>query len=152
MKYINKKYQEGISYGVKKGANKNFLQKEDYALNTNKDLHVFPVPEGSADFAINLAIMAVTTAASMMIQKKIAEAMKRDDSTLAAQTQSFIYSGGDNRFQQGSNVPLGYGRMKVGSNVISSSIVNYDFNSNTNSSFGGLVLSLDLARLYITTI
>lgn len=129
-KYINKKYQEGVSYGVKKGANKNFLQKEDYALNTNKDLHIFPVPEGSAEFALNLAIMAVTTAASMMIQKKIAEAMKRDDSTLVAQTQSFIYSGGDNRFQQGSNVPLGYGRMKVGSNVISSSIVNYDFNSN----------------------
>ena len=130
-KYINKKYQEGVSYGIKKGANKNFLQKEDYALNTNKDLHIFPVPEGSAEFAINLAIMAVTTAASMMIQKKIAEAMRRDDSTLVAQTQSFIYSGSENRFQQGSNIPLGYGRMKVGSNVISSSIVNYDFNSNT---------------------
>lgn len=128
-KYINTKYQEGISYGIKKGANENFLQKDDFSLSTDKDLHVFPVPEGSAEFALNLAIMAVTTAASMMIQKKIAEAMKRDDSTLAAQTQSFIYSGGENRFQQGSNVPLGYGRMKVGSNVISSSIVNYDFDS-----------------------
>ena len=52
--------------------------------------------------------MAVTTAASMIIQKKMAEAMRRDDSTLVAQTQSFIYSGSENRFQQGSNVPLGY--------------------------------------------
>ena len=131
-KYINKKYQEGISYGVKKGANKNFLQKEDYTLNTNKDLHVFPVPEGSASFAVNLLSMAVTTAVGMMIQKKMAEAMKRDDSTLVAQTQSFIYSGGDNRFQQGSTIPLGYGALKVGTNVISSSITNFDYDSDKN--------------------
>jgi predicted phage tail protein len=134
-KYINKKYQEGVSYGIKKGSNKNFLQKEDYALNTNKDLHLFPVPEGGSAFAINLVVMAATTAASMYIQKKMAEAMKRDDSTLAAQTQSFIYSGSENRFQQGSNIPVGYGRMKIGSNVISSCIVNYDFNSNKQKIF-----------------
>ena len=108
-KYINEKYQQGISYGIKKDPEKEFLKKEDYFLGTTRNLHIFPVPEGGADFAINLAIMAVTTAASMLIQKKMAEAMQRDDSTLTAQTQSFIYSGGDNRYQQDQTFPLDMG-------------------------------------------
>ena len=53
--------------------------------------------------------------------------MERDDQALVTQTQSFVFEGGDNRFNQGASIPVGYGRMLVGSNVISSCNVNYDY-------------------------
>ena len=136
-KYIFKKEQEGIFYGIKKGNSKDFANKEEYQLKTNQDLHLFPIPVGSdlTGFAVSLLVTAITTAASMYISKKIAEAMQRDDKTLQAQTKSFLYNGSDNRFQQGSSVPLGYGMMKVGSNVISACTINYDFDAHTNKVF-----------------
>lgn len=125
--YLNKKQKEGIIYGIKKLPSGEFIRQEDYSLPTRKNIHIFPVPQGSATFALNLVMMAATTAASMYISKKMAEAMERDDETLVTQTQSFIFEGGDNRFNQGASIPVGYGRMLVGSNVISSCNVNYDY-------------------------
>ena len=127
--YLNKKQKEGIIYGIKKLPSGEFIRQEDYSLPTRKNIHIFPVPQGSATFALNLVMMAATTAASMYISKKMAEAMERDDQTLVTQTQSFIFEGGDNRFNQGASIPVGYGRMLVGSNVISSCNVNYDYDS-----------------------
>lgn len=127
--YLNKKQKEGIIYGIKKLPSGEFIRQEDYSLATRKNIHIFPVPQGSATFAGNLVIMALTTAASMYVSKKIAESMERDDETLVTQTQSFIFEGGGNRFNQGASIPVGYGRMLVGSNVISSCNVNYDYDS-----------------------
>ena len=124
--YLNKKQKEGIFYGVKKATGGDFLSQEEGVLSTQKDIHVFPVPQGSAAFAVQLVMMAASMAASMYVSKKIAEAMERDDETLVTQTQSFIFEGGKNRTQQGSAIPVGYGRMLVGSNVISSCVANYD--------------------------
>ena len=128
-KYLQEAYNAGISYGVKKDSGEILQNKEEFELISDKDFHIFPVPEGSQTFALNLIIMAATTAASMYIQKKMAEAMERDDSVLQAQTKSFIYSGKQNRFEQGSTVPLGYGRMNVGTNVVSACSINYDFSA-----------------------
>lgn len=130
--YLNKKHQEGVYYGIKKAGESDFAQKEDYPLITKKDLHVFPIPHGSGGFLGSLVMMAITTAASIYISKKISEAMERDDSTLQAQTQSYIFNGTQNRYQQGAGVPLGYGTMKVGANVVSSCNINYDFNSESS--------------------
>ena len=128
-KYLQEAYSSGISYGIKKDSGEILQNKEEFELISDKDFHIFPIPEGSQGFAVNLIIMAATTAASMYIQKKMAEAMERDDSVLQAQTQSFIYSGKQNRFEQGSTVPLGYGRMNVGTNVVSACSINYDFSA-----------------------
>jgi predicted phage tail protein len=134
--YLNKKHQEGVFYGVKKAGEGSFAKQEDYPLATEKDLHIFPVPHGSGGFLGSLVMMAVTTAASIYIQQKISEAMERDDATLQAQTQSYIYNGTQNRYQQGSTVPLGYGTMKIGANVVSSCTINYDYNSEIGKIFG----------------
>lgn len=128
-KYLQEAYNAGISYGIKKDSGEILQNKEEFELISDKDFHIFPVPEGSQGFVVSLIVSAVTTAASMYIQKKMAEAMERDDSVLQAQTQSFIYSGKQNRFEQGSSVPLGYGRMNVGTNVVSACSVNYDFSA-----------------------
>jgi len=128
-KYLQEAYNAGISYGIKKDSGEILQNKEEFELISDKDFHIFPIPEGSQGFALNLLVMAATTAASMYIQKKMAEAMERDDSVLQAQTQSFIYTGKQNRFEQGSSVPLGYGRMNVGTNVVSACSINYDFSA-----------------------
>ena len=132
--YLNKKEKAGIHYGIKKEKSDNFIDQVDYVLPTKEDIHIFPMPQGSG-FVGSLFMMAIQTAASMYISKKISEAMERDDSTLVAQTQSFLFNGSDNRYQQGATVPLGYGRMKIGSNVISSCIVNYDYDSEKGQIF-----------------
>lgn len=126
--YLNKKEKAGIHYGIKKEKSDNFIDQVDYVLPTKEDIHIFPMPQG-AGFVGGLIMTALTTAASMYVNKKIAEAMERDDSTLAVQTESFIFNGGENRYQQGSTVPVGYGRMKIGSNVVSACTVNYDYDS-----------------------
>jgi len=126
--YLNKKEKAGIYYGVKREKSDNFIDRVDYVLPTKENIHIFPMPQG-AGFAGGLIMTALITAASMYVNKKIAEAMERDDSTLAVQTESFIFNGGENRYQQGSTVPVGYGRMKIGSNVVSACTVNYDYDS-----------------------
>lgn len=127
-KYLNKKEKEGIFYGIKKSPNDIFLKKEDCNLITKRDIHVFPIPQGSA-FAGSLVMTGITTAASAYISNKMSQATEREEGTLSTQTQSFIFNGGENRAQQGSSVPLGYGRMKVGSNLVSDCIVNYDYDA-----------------------
>lgn len=126
--YLFKKQEEGVYYGIKKSTGDSFAKTEEYNLKTDKDIHVFAIPQG-AGFAGSLLMAVATTAASMFVSRKMAEAMERDDQTVQAQTKSFLYSGGDNRFNQGASVPVGYGRMKVGTNVVSSCILNYDYNS-----------------------
>ena len=133
-KYLNKKHQDGVYYGIKKSGEEKFTETGEYPLSTDKDLHIFAIPQG-AGFAGSLIMTAITTAASMYVSKKMAEAMERDDSALQAQTKSFIYNGSDNRFSQGSTIPAGYGRVKVGSSVISSCNINYDYNSEDGKIF-----------------
>lgn len=129
-KYLKDSENKGITYGIRKASGEVLENKDELALKTEQDLHIFPVPEGSGGgFLVSLLVTAATTAASMYISKKISEAMERDDTVLQAQTQSFLYNGKQNRFQQGSTVPLGYGKMIVGSNVISSCISNYDYSA-----------------------
>lgn len=127
-KYLIQKEKEGIQYGIKKQGKGSFVTPEDFQLNTNSDIHIFPIPKGSQTFIVNLAFMAATTYLGALVSREIAKALEQDDTTLQAQTKSYIYQGKENRFQQGTSVPLGYGRLKVGSNVVSSTVMNYDYN------------------------
>ena len=128
-KYLNKKQKDGVAYGIKKEPDGEFLNREEAPLGTSKNLHMFPIPEGEGLGA--LIMTAASVAASIYISKKLAEAMERDDD-VSTQTQAYIYNGQSNRQEQGSPVPVGYGRVRVGSNSISSSVLNYDFNSEYN--------------------
>jgi predicted phage tail protein len=137
-KYLFKKQEEGITYGVKTSPDGDFMGLEDGDLKSSKDFHIFPVPQGAAamGFVGSLLMMAAQMGAAMYVNKKFAEAMERDESTVTAQTKSYIYKGSDNRPEQGGTIPVGYGRMKVGSNVISSCILNYDFDDEEGKMVG----------------
>lgn len=124
-KYLMEKELEGIHYGIKK--KDEFIRQGEEDFNLSSDFHVVPIPAGGATFAINLAMMAATTALSMIVNKKMAETMKQDNETLTMQTQSYIYNGKSNHMKQGQVIPFGYGRLLVGSSVISSSVVNYEW-------------------------
>ena len=127
-KYLFDKQKDGVVYGFKSYPDGEFLGEGEGEVRMPGDIHVFAIPEG-AGFLGSLLMMAASIAGSIYISKKFAEAMERDDSVKVAQTQSYIYQGKENREEQGNAVPLGYGRLVVGSNVISSAIVNYDFNN-----------------------
>lgn len=133
-KYLFKKHSQGVYYGIKKAGEEDFTTDKESLLYTEKDLHVFPLPQGRG-FAGSLVMTAAITAASMYVSKKMAEAMERDDNALQTQTKSYLYNGTKNRFQQGATIPVGYGVMKVGGNVVSSCVLNYDYNSQKSKLF-----------------
>lgn len=134
-KYIIQKEKDNVIYGVRRSNSKAITDPEDFKLKTKKDIHIFPLPQGSGGFIMSLVTTAITTAASTFVNNKISEAMERDDSIVKLQTKSFIFNGAQNRAEQGATIPLGYGKMKVGSNVISSSIINYDYDAKNNKIF-----------------
>ena len=124
-KYLIDKESKGIHYGIKK--KDEFIQQGEEDFNLTSDFHIAPIPAGGATFALNLAMMAASTAMSMIVNKKMAETMKQDNETLTMQTQSYIYNGKSNHMKQGQVIPFGYGRMIVGSSVVSSSVINYEW-------------------------
>ena len=52
-RYLFKKQQEGILYGIKKSNSENFTTKDECNLLTEKDLHVFPIPQGAGGFTLS---------------------------------------------------------------------------------------------------
>ena len=63
-KYLIDKESKGIHYGIKK--KDEFIQQGEEDFNLTSDFHIAPVPAGGATFALNLAMMAATTALSMI--------------------------------------------------------------------------------------
>jgi len=139
-RYINKKQKEGVHYVIKKSKSGKPIRKEDYELKTQKDIHILPAPEGSM---MALAGSILTAGVSAYITKELSK-LNKENKTLEIETKSFSYNGSENRYQQGSTLPLGYGQMKVGSNVISSCILNYEYDSEDGDivNFDGGVLCI----------
>ena len=108
-----------------------------------KKIVILPIIMGAIGFTIAASITALTTAAgtltavgmivgavitaavsfglSMIISKLLAP----DDPEII-NTTSFVFSKAENVAAQGQPVPVGYGRLRVGGNVISVNIFNVD--------------------------
>jgi len=67
----------------------------------------------------------ISTAISFGLSLLLAKLLKTDDPE-AVNTTSFIFSSPENVAQQGQVVPVGYGRIKVGSKTISVGLTNVD--------------------------
>lgn len=75
--------------------------------------------KGMAAMVVQFVLTAViSTAISYGISLLISKLLRPDDPD-ATRTSSFVFSGAENVTQQGQVVPVGYGRMIVGSNVVS---------------------------------
>jgi predicted phage tail protein len=78
--------------------------------------------QGITAVVVQFVLTAVISAAiSFGISYLISKLMKTDDPD-ATNTTSFVFSSAENTAQQGQVVPVGYGRMSVGGNVVSVSL------------------------------
>jgi predicted phage tail protein len=97
--------------------------------------------QGTAALILEFVISAIISMAiSFGLSMLMAKLMKTDDPE-AANTTSYVFSSPENVSQQGQVVPVGYGRAKVGSTIISVSSTNVDrqiWEDNDMSVLGGL--------------
>jgi predicted phage tail protein len=105
---------------------------------------------GSVGFTIVLAVTGATMAtikvgaviAAMVINMAFAIGMSllmskllAPDSPDVASTSSYVFGQAENVTRQGTPVPVGYGRFRVGSTIISASMTNVDKSIVTQNSF-----------------
>lgn len=89
-------------------------------------------------FVVNTIISAAISFGITFLMSKLLNA----DDPEQVNTSSFIFSSPDNVSEQGNPVPIGYGRMRVGSRVISASLSSLDRgkfeNLNNNDLFSSI--------------
>jgi predicted phage tail protein len=94
-----------------------------------KQIDIVPIVAGAIEpttimFLINLAIMVASMAIQMAMRPKPPKPQQLQ-SEVSAGKQSFLITSNTNLTQQGSPVPVGYGRLRVGSYVIQSTVKSY---------------------------
>jgi len=115
-----------------------------------KEVVILPVLMGAVGFTIVLAVTGATMAtisagaviAAVVINIAFAIGMNLlmskllapDDPDTAA-TSSYVFGQAENNTRQGTPVPVGYGRFRVGSTVISASLISVDRAIASNETF-----------------
>jgi predicted phage tail protein len=116
-KYVAEKSLGGVNYAFKIG--KQFISKDEIDLITGDEepYHIIPAPAGSGDIFI-MILMSVLAAAVSYILFSQSKPPRPED---PVQKSSYLFQGAANTAAQGNFVPIGYGRLRVGSAVISAS-------------------------------
>lgn len=138
---------------AKKGANYSVVidgfvaNKVSLEKSGAKEIHIMPAIAGSAGvvtaiglalyvaaiYAPEWAVVYLIALGSAAISYGIANLMQKDQkvdvgsasATSTAISKSFLFSNGENLTEQGSPVPIGYGRLRIGSFVIQSTIKSF---------------------------
>ena len=138
VEYLSRRARDGVGYTIttknineiKPDGNcfKHFVTRNNLDMNlSSEEIHIAPIAQGGMGFFAALGIktffgkMLFVMAATMVIQgilNSLFKPPKRDDPTTS---KSYLFQGAQNRQQQGIPVPLGYGRLRVGSAVVSTS-------------------------------
>ena len=128
-------HKEGFNYAMLIDKNK-IESKEEVLANKNPQvIDLVPVLEGAgASVWIPIIIGVVSTAASILLAPKPPDPPEISQTTNAAKT-SFTFSNVVNRAEQGTPVPVGYGELIVGSEVIQSTIKSFPIGQETTASF-----------------
>lgn len=94
-------------------------------LNKNSKIEIVPLILGSAfvidDIIVALIIMAIATGIQILITKLLSPKTPKD-----IKNNSKLFSGYENVTKRNVSIPIGYGRLKIGSVVVS----NYLYNTN----------------------
>ena len=157
-KYIYEKHKKGVEYIFlnkspysirdEKSLVESVLNKEYLNVNySDKEVHIVPLAQGGglitalattvfkfagAKLATFLATMTVMTAVSFAINA-IFKPPEPPKPGKQISTKSFLLSGGRNRQAQAIPVPVGYGRLKIGSANIDTKETTLPLTSNTES-------------------
>jgi len=135
---------------------------EDFVAKRNiKQIHIMPVVFGSGVAALAVGVIALgasvaatsagfaivgsillsvaLSAISFGIQSLLAKPPEANNASASASTsatsKSFLFTNKENITQQGNPVPLGYGRLRIGSAVIQQTIKNYPNSISTFDDF-----------------
>lgn len=93
-----------------------------------KQIDIVPVIGGGWFWVvIQIAVMVISMAIQLMMRPKPPKAQQLS-SEISGNNQSFIFSSRGNLTQQGNPVPVGYGRLRIGSSIIQTSIKSYPQN------------------------
>jgi len=131
----NRKRKMSIFVNGKAASDKNF----DLVNVKNSEVVILPILMGAIGFTI---VAAISTAATLTVGAKIAAViiniafaigmsllmskLLAPDDPDTASTSSYISNQAENAVKQGSPVPVGYGRFKVGNTILSVSLINVD--------------------------
>jgi predicted phage tail protein len=122
----------------KAASDKNF----DLVNVKNSEVVILPILMGAIGFTIMIAATAATSIGTLKVGALIAAVviniafavgmsllmskLLAPDDPDTASTSSYIFNQAENAVKQGSPVPVGYGRFKVGSTILSVSLINVD--------------------------
>jgi predicted phage tail protein len=111
---------------------------------------------GLASVAIALSFNAAVSLLFAGIQMSLAKDPKQQDpqhiavggntANISDQTKSYIFNNYGNQATQGSAIPIGYGRFKLGSKILAVSVRNYSTNQTAKNEFE--INSLTLPNIY----
>lgn len=82
-----------------------------------------------------VGMMMVSIGLQMMMAPK--PDMQRPESTVSAAKQSFMIGSKANLVEQGSPVPVGYGRLRIGSSIIQTTVKSYPQNYKSTDALAG---------------
>jgi predicted phage tail protein len=131
--FIVNQARKGIHYCFKSEDGR-IVEKEELHMSAGVDkMHIYPLAYGGGGF-ISLGGMAMSFGMGFLsnyiggkIMDKLRPKQISDPDRLS--TNSYSFNGPENVITQGGAVPVGYGELLVGSNVISEAQINYDFDS-----------------------
>ena len=143
---INPKFKSYLVKQSQKGINYQIIVDGEIVQNVNNftDLK----PESSVHFVpcilgadpISIIITLVFNLIMAGIQYLLYPSENLDDRRIEASIkgQSYMFSTPENLARQGQALPLGYGRLRIGSQIVSSHIINRNLSNNDfdNSDFG----------------
>jgi predicted phage tail protein len=93
-----------------------------------KQIDIVPIIAGGAFWVVvQIALLVISIALQMMMRPKPPKPQQLT-SEISGSKQSFMIATKGNLTQQGTPVPVGYGRLRVGSNIIQTSIKSYPQN------------------------
>lgn len=84
---------------------------------------------------VAVAIAAISYGIQTLLAKPPSQNIAGQTGESSATSRSYLFSNRDNLTQQGGPVPLGYGRLRLGSSVIQQSIKNYPNSISTFNEF-----------------
>jgi predicted phage tail protein len=116
-------HRQGFNYDIV--VDKKRLSKESFlSYKKPKELDLVPIIVGSGQVVAAIAIAVVSTLISYALMDP--GTLDSGESTVSSKKGSLIFQGGAvNLTSQGTPIPIGYGRLRVGSQVIQSSIKSF---------------------------
>lgn len=108
----------------------------------------FLTAAGTAAWASTLIGGVLNAVAMSLIQMALAPKpeSKRTESTISGAKESFMISSKGNLAEQGVPVPVGYGRLRTGSNIIQVTIKSYPQNVESNKALGKTKATVSIDR------